>query len=162
MIQAIQGAGDNQRYRASMPVEFGTDEWRKQRGMGRGPARRSDQAHRAKRVLRQAVTVSGLWSWDEARETQARMESAALEAWERDTERLASEYAQELHTAGPRWNAKRAAAVVKVSHAGLTEADLVALISHGFAWSHRRGGMWWANRTELSETIACSICQKEF
>ena len=94
-----------------------------------------------------------------AQDLAERIEAEALAQWDAEVERLATEHHAETQAEPARCNRRSTEAmIVRVSHAGLTEAQLVALIGAGWRWSHRRGGMWWTARNEQACRLAAYVC----
>ena len=140
----IDGSGTGAWHRDREVSSFGSRAWRAHYGAGSGAQRaRHDMASR-----------------DRARHEEADTQAYALAQWEASVEQLALDHAAELAAPARRWNRRSMdAQIVRVHHAGLDESALVSLLSHGFRWSQRRGGIWWASRTPEACAVAERVCE---
>jgi hypothetical protein len=145
----IDGSGTGAWHRDRETQSFGSRAWRDHYGASSGARR----AH------------ADMMSRDRARhelaDIEARLDAEAFEAFEYEAFQIVREHTDEL-AAGPiRWNHRaQDALIVRIqAPAGISESNAAALLSHGFRWSHRRGGMWWAPRTPEACRIAERICE---
>lgn len=137
----IDGSGGGAWHRDRETQAFGAKAWREYHGMTAGAQRaRHDAAGR-----------------DRARHELAEQEARRAEADDQAVERLALEHAEEmaqLEAARSNVGTDHALTVRIKAPQGLPESSVASLLSHGFRWSPRRGGIWWAPWSPLACRVA--------
>ncbi len=145
----IDGSGTGAWHRDREQSTFGSKAWREHYGVSGGAQRaRHDSAARDR-------------ARHELRDMEQAMEDESFAAWDAAVVRLAQEHAEEAGRPAPRWNrrADDALTVRVVPVEPLPEVSVATLLSHGFRWSDRRGGMFWAPRTPSACAVARRICE---
>lgn len=145
----IDGSGSGAWHRDRETQSFGSRAWRDYTGASSGARRARTDMHSRDRARHDLTDL------------EARMDAEAFEAFESQASLLVQEHADELAASPARWNHRaQDALIVRIqAPAGIPESSISALLSHGFRWSHRRGGMWWAPRTAEACRIAARICE---
>lgn len=145
----IDGSGTGAWHRDREQSTFGSRTWREHHGASSGAQRaRHDSAARDR-------------ARHELRDMEQALEDEAFARWDADVVRLAEEHAEETSRPAPRWNRRAldALTVRVVPVVPLPEVSVATLLSHGFRWSDRRGGMFWAPRTPSACAVAQSVCE---
>jgi hypothetical protein len=123
-------------------------------GRNNGHRAIGDQASRARSAMKATLTKRGESLELDRRGDEARAEMLAFERLGTVTLDLEPDLQTNL--------GNDRALTVKIKHSlDLPESLIVSLLSSGFRWSHRRGGMWWAPRTPESILIASRLMEKE-
>ena len=141
---------------------FGSKKWQEYyHGRNKnGHRAATDRAQRVRASYKRAATKAGERAELQRRADEAEAEAQALAQWEAEVERLALEaQAEQASHQMPAWRPPSPQALtVQVRAQILPESAIVAMISAGWRWSQRRGGMWWANRSPEAERLARAIC----
>jgi hypothetical protein len=122
-------------------MDFGSKEWNEyyhgRNKDGHRPI--SDQAKRARKAMAQTLTKKG--EFEGLKENDDPFQSI----WETpflELDQITKTNIEKDH-----------ALTVKVLDRDLSESVITSLLSHGFRWSNRRGGMFWAPRTPLTVAV---------
>lgn len=142
-------------------MDFGSREWQAyHHGRNNGHRYKGDRATRANAALRHAMTKTGERECLDLLAAELDADAQAVAAWDAACEALAldaNHEAQQIAAIKSNLTSERAEIVRLVAPLGLPESTTAGLLSAGWRWSPRRGGMWWASRNPQNLQIAAAI-----